>query len=154
MAHALATRAHIRVDVLLTRFPVTVRAYLHALALLFLATFAILLAWRGWDVVQESQLFGAKDTSALSIPLVIPQALWAIGLTAFAALAVVMLVIVLALLGLGRRDAVDRMLGPRSLEEETEETLEAAGLVPGRRAPRDLPPEPSAGRHETRRGAS
>ena len=29
----------------------------------------------------ESILFNAKDTSALAIPLVIPQGLWAIGIT-------------------------------------------------------------------------
>ena len=64
---------------------------MHGLALAFLVVLAFFFAWRGWAVVAESWEFGARDTSALSIPLVVPQGLWAIGLTVFLALAVVML---------------------------------------------------------------
>jgi TRAP-type C4-dicarboxylate transport system permease small subunit len=101
----------------------------HALALALLTFVSVLFAWRGWAVVVESWEFGAKDTSALSIPLILPQGLWALGLTAFCALPVVMLLEVILLLVLGRRDGVDRLLGPRSIAEETEEMLEAAGIA-------------------------
>jgi hypothetical protein len=40
-----------------------------------------------------------------------------------------LLVEVILLLVLGRGERVDRLLGPRSLEEETAEALEAAGMA-------------------------
>ena len=128
LCDALTTRAHIRVDVLVTRMPLRLRAFMHALALAFLALLAFFFVWRGWAVVHDSWEFGAHDSSALTIPLVVPQALWAFGITVFFALTVIMLAEVVVLLTLGRRAEVDRMLGPRTLEEEAEEALEAAGL--------------------------
>jgi TRAP-type C4-dicarboxylate transport system permease small subunit len=129
LAHALAERVHIRVDMLLARMPVGLRAVMHGLALAFLLLLAFFFAWRGWAVVAESWEFGAHDTSALSLPLVGPQALWAVGLTVFFALAGVMLIEVVLLLGLRRPRLVDELLGPRTAGEETAETLEAVGLA-------------------------
>jgi TRAP-type C4-dicarboxylate transport system permease small subunit len=139
LAHALAMKAHIRVDVLVMHLPLWLRAYLHALALALLTSVSVFFAWRGWAVVVESWEFGAKDTSALSIPLILPQGLWALGLTAFCALTVVMLLEVILLLALGRRDGVDHLLGPRSIAEETEEVLEAAGLAESIPSPSSQP---------------
>jgi TRAP-type C4-dicarboxylate transport system permease small subunit len=142
LTHAFAMKAHIRVDVLVTRLPLWIRTYLHALALALLSFVGFFFVWRGWAVVLESWEFGAKDTSALSIPLIVPQALWAVGLTAFFASTAVALLEVLLLLVLGCRDGVDRLLGPRSIVEETEEVLEAAGLV-------ESPPLSSSARHSS-----
>jgi TRAP-type C4-dicarboxylate transport system permease small subunit len=130
LCDALTTRAHIRVDVLVTRMPLAVRVWMHGLALAFLAALAWFFVWRGWAVVHDSWEFGAHDSSALTIPLVVPQALWAFGITVFFALIVIMLAEVVLLLTLGRRAEVDRLLGPRTLEEEAEEALDAAGLPP------------------------
>jgi TRAP-type mannitol/chloroaromatic compound transport system permease small subunit len=128
LAHALATRSHIRVDMLVARMPLGLRAPMHGLALAFLAVMAFFFVWRAWAVVLESWEFGAKDTSALSIPLIVPQGLWAFGITVFFALTVVMLLEVVVLLALRRPDVVDRMLGARTLDEETAEALEAAHM--------------------------
>jgi len=128
LCDALTTRAHIRVDVLVTRMPLALRVWMHALALLFLAVLAWFFVWRGWAVVHDSWEFGAHDSSALTIPLVVPQALWAFGITVFFALIVIMLAEVVLLLTLGRWTEVDRRLGPRTLAEEAEEALDAAGL--------------------------
>ena len=128
LCDALTTRAHIRVDVLVTRMPLGLRVWMHGLALTFLAVLAWFFVWRGWAVVHDSWEFGAHDSSALTIPLVVPQALWAFGITVFFALIVIMLAEVVLLLSLGRPTEVDRLLGPRTLEEEAEEALDAAGL--------------------------
>ena len=136
-AYALSCRAHIRVDVLLTRMPLRLRAYLHTLALTLLTVLTLLLARRGWSVVAESLEFGARDTSALSIPLALPQIPWAFGLTVFGALAVLMLLRAGLLLAAGRPEAVDRMVASRGFEEEAEEAREAAGLVPTAPPPAD-----------------
>lgn len=129
LAHTLATRSHIRVDMLVAKMPLGLRAPMHALALAFLIVMGFFLVWRAWGVVYESWEFGARDTSALSIPLIVPQSLWAFGITVFFALTVVMFVEVVLLLVSGRADAVDRMLGARTLEEETAEALEAARMT-------------------------
>lgn len=131
LAHALATRTHIRVDMLVAKMPLALRGPMHALALAFLVVLAFFMTWRGWAVVLESWEFGARDTSALSIPLIVPQACWAIGITVFFVLTVAMLAEVVVLLVLGRGDRVDEMLGSRTLEEETAEALEAAHMAEG-----------------------
>jgi TRAP-type mannitol/chloroaromatic compound transport system permease small subunit len=128
LCDALTTRAHIRVDVIVSKLPLAFRVWAHGLALAFLAVLAFFFVWRAWAVVLESWEFNARDSSALTIPLVVPQALWALGITAFFVLTVLMLAEVLLLLSMGRRAQVDRMLGPRTLREETDEALEAAGL--------------------------
>lgn len=132
LADALTTRAHIRVDVLVTRMPLRLRVWMHAVALAFLVTLAFLFVWRGWAVVRESWEFGARDSSAMTIPLVVPQGLWAIGISVFFLVAVLLFVEVLVLLALRRWADVDLLLGPRTVIEEAEEAIEAAGLkAPG-----------------------
>jgi TRAP-type C4-dicarboxylate transport system permease small subunit len=129
LTDALTTRSHIRVDVLVMRLPVRVRVWMHGLALAFLVVLNFFLAWRCWGVVQDSWEFGARDSSALTTPLVVPQGLWALGISVFFALTLVMLVEVLIFLIAGPRDQVERLLGPRTVEEETTEALEAAGMA-------------------------
>ena len=131
LCDALTTRAHIRVDVLVSKLPLAFRVWAHGLALAFLAVLAFFFTWRAWDVVLDSWEFNAHDSSALTIPLVVPQALWALGITAFFVLTVLMLTEVSLLLSMSRRGQVDRMLGPRTLREEADEALEAAGLPHG-----------------------
>jgi TRAP-type mannitol/chloroaromatic compound transport system permease small subunit len=129
LTDALTTRAHIRVDVLVTRMPQGLRVYMHALALAFLVVLNVFFVWRGWAVVQESWMFGAHDSSAITTPLIVPQGLWAIGMTVFLFLSVTMLLEVIVLLALGERERIDRLLGPRTLSEEAAEALEAAAMA-------------------------
>ena len=129
LTDALTTRCHVRVDVLVTGMPQGLRAYMHALALAFLVVLNFFFVWRGWAVVEESWMFGAHDSSAITTPLIIPQGLWAAGMTVFLFLSVTMLLEVIVLLVLGERERVDRLLGPRTLAEETAEALEAAAIA-------------------------
>ena len=122
-----------RIDVLVNRLPIGIRQYLHAFALVLLTALALFLAWCAWLLVGESVLFNAKDTSALAIPLVVPQGLWAIGVTMLAVFAVVLLLEIVCLLIAGDAAEIDKLLGPRGYQEETQEALEAVGLAPSRR---------------------
>jgi TRAP-type C4-dicarboxylate transport system permease small subunit len=128
LTEALTSRAHIRVDVLVSKMPLGVRAWMHALALTFLGVLGFFLSWRAWAVVQDSWDFNTHDSSALSVPLAYPQGAWALGITLFFALTLVMWLEVLVLLALGRSDVIDRLLGPRTLQEEASEALEAAHM--------------------------
>ena len=130
LAHALAERAHIRVDVLVNKLPIAWRQYLHAFALAVLTFLALVLAWCAWTLVDESVFFNATDTSALAIPLVIPQGLWAIGISMLAMQAVLQLFEVACLLWANDAQQVDSLLGARGYQEETQEALEAVGITP------------------------
>jgi len=131
LAHTLAVRAHIRVDVLVSRLPVRARAPLHVVALAMLTGFAGFIAWAAWALVDESALFNAHDNSALRIALVVPQGIWAVGLSAFVVMCAVLLLEALLALLLGRPREVDALLGSRSLQEETTEALEAVAMAKG-----------------------
>lgn len=129
LAHTLFRRAHIRVDVFVNRLPVAVRAPLHILALALLTALGVLFAWSAWELVDESALFNAHDNSALRIEMVWPQGIWAFGLSSFVvACAVLMLEALLAILA-SRAASLDGLLGSRTLEDETEEALEAVAMA-------------------------
>lgn len=134
LAHTLARRAHIRVDVWVNRLPLRLRAWLHLLSLLLLGGFAAFCAWAAWELVDESLLFDAHDNSALRVPLVLPQGLWAFGIIAFCAMIAVLLLESLLALLAGRPEELDRLLGSRTLEDETAEALEAVEMARGKAA--------------------
>jgi TRAP-type C4-dicarboxylate transport system permease small subunit len=125
LAHALAQRGHVRIDILINRLPRPARVPLHLLSLALLAAFVGFVAKGAWDLVDESLLFNATDISALRTPLAIPQGLWAAGLVVFLLLILCMLVenLLLALAGDARQ--VERNLSSRGYAEEAEEALEA-----------------------------
>jgi len=129
LAHALARRAHIRVDVWVSRLPGRLRAGLHLVSLLLLGIFAGFCAWAAWSLVDESLLFDAHDNSALRIPLVVPQGIWGFGILAFCLMILVLLLESVLELALGDAGALDRLLGSRTLEDETEEALEAVEMA-------------------------
>lgn len=139
LAHALAQRSHVRIDVLINRLPRPARVPLHLLSLALLAVFIGFVAKGAWDLVDESLLFNASDISALRTPLAIPQGLWAAGLVVFLLLILCMLVenLLLALAGDARQ--VERNLSSRSYTEEAEEALEALNQAKTSAAPGTQP---------------
>jgi TRAP-type C4-dicarboxylate transport system permease small subunit len=129
LAHALAQRSHVRIDILVNRLPRRVRIPLHLLSLAGLGVLVGFVAKGALDLVDESLLFNATDISLLRIPLAIPQGLWAAGLLVFLLLILLMLLenTLLALSGDPR--AVERNLSSRGYDEEAAEALEALGVV-------------------------
>ncbi|WP_237213627.1 TRAP transporter small permease subunit [Falsiroseomonas oryziterrae] len=125
LAHALAQRGHVRIDMLVNRLPRPARVPLHLLSLTLLGVFVGFLARGAWELVDESLLFEATDISALRIPLAIPQGLFAFGLLVFLVLIVLMLVENLLLALSGDARAVERHLSSRSYSDEAEEALDA-----------------------------
>lgn len=131
LAHTLARRAHIRVDVLLNQLPLRVRAPLHLLSLVLLTGFALFCAWAAWSLWDESALFDAHDNSALRIPLTWPQGIWGVGIAAFVLMCAVLLLEALLAFVAGKPGELERLLGSRSLQDETEEALEAVRMTRG-----------------------
>nr|WP_246503620.1 TRAP transporter small permease [Plastoroseomonas arctica] len=129
LAHTLARRAHIRVDVLVNRLAPRRRAWLHILSLALLLGLSVFITWAAWELVDESALFNAHDNSALRVPMVVPQGIWCFGIAAFVVMAAVLLAESIMSVLLGDPEAVDALLGARTLEDETAEALEAVAMA-------------------------
>lgn len=125
LANALSVRQHVRIDLLVSRAPLGLRQYLHAAALIAMLAWALLLAYGAVMLVLESYDFGATDRSTLSIPLIGPQGLWAAGIVFFVVFITVLLTEVVLSVLANRPDHVEQIMGPRTLEEEAQEALEA-----------------------------
>ena len=88
--YALTTKTHIRIDALYVHLPYIYRVILDIFSCAVISMVAIGLCYYGWLTAFESfsfptnDIWGARSVSDLYVPLVIPQALWALGLTWFA----------------------------------------------------------------------
>ncbi len=124
LAAALIERAHVRIDILVQKLPLGARAWLHFVALAVLLVVAGFFAWGAAALALDSWQLRATDVSQLSTPLVVPQALWAAGLSLFLLAALGLAARTLRALAAGRPAEVERMLAPRHYDEEVAETLE------------------------------
>lgn len=110
-SHALVTRANIRIDVAYLLFPRPVRRAVDFLALVCLAAVGILFAYKAWGLAIENAVRGVASNSVLAVPLALPQSFWALGLTAFAVTAILLLLRHAFLALSGRGSAADALAG-------------------------------------------
>src|SRR3954468_16630997 len=129
LAHALTTRAHIRIDVLINHLPDRLRYPMHLLSVAALAVFMGFIAKGAYDLVDESILFGATDISVLRAPLWIPQGLWAFGIAVFLLLIILTMAESFLLVLAGRGREAEALVHARTYEEEAAEALEAVGAA-------------------------
>ena len=115
---ALLDRGHIRIDSLYVLLPTRLRLVLDFVGLILFVGFFGLIAWHGWNVVQQSWSAGSRSQSALQTPTVIPQAIWFVGLVLFVAVGIVLFVHALRLAARGETGAVAGAIGTRSAEED------------------------------------
>ena len=96
------------------------QAWLNLLAYVSLGACAAFTALMGWRTLSDSLAFNAVSSTPLQVPLWIPQSLWVAGLCLFALAA--LWTALRGLIALRRGiHAADRVLSPRTLEEEIEE---------------------------------
>ncbi len=125
LAGTLLDRVHVRIDLLVQKLPLGVRAWLHVAALAVLLVVAGFFAWGSAALAIDSYQLSATDVSLLRTPLALPQALWAAGFALFFVVALALSLRVLAALASGEHSKVERALAARSYEDEVAETLEA-----------------------------
>jgi TRAP-type C4-dicarboxylate transport system permease small subunit len=123
-AVALASRAHIRIDLLHDRLPLVLRVILNILAQLAIVVCAIALLRMAWFAYDESSVLGATAQTPWATPLKYPQALWVAALLPFLIVSVVEVGRMLLLLVRGDARTLDRTYGPRTAQDELEEELE------------------------------
>jgi TRAP-type C4-dicarboxylate transport system permease small subunit len=117
---ALIDRGHIRIDSLYVLFPTRLRLALDFVGLILFVGFFGLIAWHGWNVVEQSWSAGSRSQSALQTPTVIPQGIWFVGLVLFVAVGIVLFVHALRLAARGETGAVAAAIGTRSAQEDVE----------------------------------
>jgi TRAP-type C4-dicarboxylate transport system permease small subunit len=122
---ALVDRAHIRIDSLYVLLPTRLRLALDFVGLILFVGFFGLIAWHGWNVVEQSWNAGSRSQSALQTPTVIPQAIWFVGLVLFIAVGSVLFVHALRLAARGETGAVAAAIGTRSAEEDVEAEIQS-----------------------------
>ncbi|MFN2361549.1 MAG: TRAP transporter small permease subunit [Marinobacter sp.] len=120
-AYTLMCKAHIRIDALYLTFPMKVRGVLDLIALLALAMFSILVVDAVFQVLSDSYSGGSTANTPLGTPLWMPQMLWLVGLVWFGfAVCVVSLRAFVGLLS-GDTEAVQKLAGSPTLDEQIEE---------------------------------
>jgi TRAP-type C4-dicarboxylate transport system permease small subunit len=95
LAFALATGSHVRIDVLMPKFPPAMQAVLNYAAYFAMAFFATLLAIYSWKLAVESFQMDARAMSFMRTPLGWPQSVMAFGFTLLAVQAALMLAVAL-----------------------------------------------------------
>jgi len=122
LAYTLTSKAHIRIEVVYVLFRSPVRIALDIVAIVFLAFAAIALAWFAGQTVFYTYEVGAHSTTSLGTPLVIPQALWLVGLIWFAFTALWLTARSLLNIMARRPDLVTHDIGVLGLQEEMDQT--------------------------------
>lgn len=123
-SYALLTRAHIRVDLLYNnRAPLT-KSLMDIVSLAGLTVFSGILAYFAFNALQRSIAFGSTSSSAFSIPLWIPQSLWAAGIILFFLISLLLLVAASIAMARGQLRRVNELIGVPSLEGEIKDAVQ------------------------------
>ncbi|WP_027966315.1 TRAP transporter small permease subunit [Halomonas halocynthiae] len=120
-AYTLMRKAHIRIDALYLKLPVSARGVLDLIALLSLALFCVLVVGAAFEVAEHSYSGGARANTPLGTPVWIPQALWLLGLVWFSIAVVLMSLRVLLGLLSGQVNDVQRLAGSPTLDQQISE---------------------------------
>ena len=123
LALTLLDRAHVRIDSLYSVLPVRLCALLDMIALISFMVFAAFTTWQGGKVLLNSINVDAHSLTPLATPLAIPQVLWVAGFVLFSAVLLLLFARAVMLLATGRWEDVQRLLGPRTAQQEVEEVL-------------------------------
>jgi TRAP-type mannitol/chloroaromatic compound transport system permease small subunit len=89
-AYTLRTDAHVRVDVMFPYMGRRLKAAMDFIALILMALFATIIAWKIWALVLDSMESGMKSSTYLLTPLYIPQGILGVGFSLLALAAVFM----------------------------------------------------------------
>jgi TRAP-type C4-dicarboxylate transport system permease small subunit len=120
---AILTRSHIRIDTAYVRVRPRVRALLDLLSLAAFAFFFALVTWHAWGVLRQSYTSESHSLSEIQMPLVVPQALWVLGLAFFVAVSLLLLVRGLSAFVTGNLDQLFALIGSKSAVAEAEEEV-------------------------------
>ncbi|GHE20490.1 TRAP transporter small permease subunit [Halomonas urumqiensis] len=128
---AMVEQAHIRINLLHMRLPSTVQAVLNALAALSLGLLAVFLIYFTVQTVIDTHMYRSIAQTPWATPLIYPQSVWLVAMSAFALAAFVLSMQALRLLFKRDWHALNRRFGPSSTQDELEEELAELGKRAG-----------------------
>ncbi len=120
---ALFERAHVRIDSLYGLFPIRLRMLLDLLGLITILVFFALVTRHAYVVMVQSALSNTHSLSRLGTPLVVPQAVWVVGLASFVLAGLLLLLKGGLAVVSGDVRTVVQLIGPRSAIEEIQEEI-------------------------------
>ncbi len=120
---ALLSRSHVRVDVLLARFPPRLQTLLHWLSAVLMMGFAVLIAWLAWATLMDSRDYGSVSQTPWATPLTYPQSLWVLALVIFAVMTTLYAALATIWMLQGKHARIDALLAPKSTQEEVQEEV-------------------------------
>lgn len=124
--YAVVTRAHTRIDLVLSRLPLSIRAVLHQLASVTLLVVASGMFWYGLRSLRQSINYQSISTTPLQTPLWIPQGIWLLGLALFVVMSLLVCFRSIKLLSKRNFGAVEHEMKAMSQEQQE---LEMAGFT-------------------------
>jgi TRAP-type C4-dicarboxylate transport system permease small subunit len=125
-SYTLAKRAHIRLNILLPRFPASFQAFVNLLAYGIMAALAYMMLWRALSMLIETIELQAVAPTPLETPLWIPQSLWTLGLAWFAIHITVSLIYAIILAGKKQIAELNASFGVETVEEEASHAVDEA----------------------------
>lgn len=120
---ALLSRAHVRVDVFLVRFPKRVQTVMNWASALCMMGFAVLMAVLAYFTLLDSHDYQSVSQTPWATPLAYPQTFWILALVIFALLASYQAVRATVWLVQRKYTQIDAMLAPKSTQDEVNEEL-------------------------------
>jgi TRAP-type C4-dicarboxylate transport system permease small subunit len=132
-SYALFKKAHIRIDVVYSRIPTTVRPFLDILAYGLLAFYIVTLCYFGFLVVKTSVVRHSVANTPLATPMWIPQSLWLLGLVWFCMMIVAILIATIYYRLRNNHQLASEFSAISTLDEEIEETADVKVTSDGSR---------------------
>ncbi len=121
---ALMRRSHIRVDIVYTHVPRSMRIGLDLFALACLGVFVGVLTFHAWQVLLDSISYQSVSNTPLQVRQWIPQSLWFAGYVFFLVTVICLMACSLYLLAQRRTREIGALIGISSVEEEISEELQ------------------------------
>jgi TRAP-type C4-dicarboxylate transport system permease small subunit len=120
----LVEQSHIRINLLQMRMPLKIRAVFNGLSSLSLAFLAVgLLVFTAYTVI-DTYTYGSIAQTPWATPLIYPQSLWLLAMTAFAIVAVALATRAVFLLVQADWKILDQKFGPETAADELKAELE------------------------------
>lgn len=120
----LIGRGHIRIDLLHNHLPKKIQAILNWISIVLLAAFGLLLIKVCYKIVVDTIEYQSTAPTPWATPLVYPQMVWFIALSAFGIIATIYAVRASYLLFSSRIDDLNEEFHPKGVVDELEEEIE------------------------------
>ncbi|MBD3678540.1 MAG: TRAP transporter small permease [Rhodobacteraceae bacterium] len=120
---ALVDRAHIRIDVLHSRFPKRLQAIMDWFSIVSMAVLGLFILYVGRIVIVDTMAYGSTAPTPWATPLIWPQAAWYGALCLFALSAIYLAIRATVHVINGRLDQVGAEFHPKGAIEELKEEM-------------------------------